>query len=223
MAMIFDWDLKTADEFMQEALKLEPENPIVIDASASVAGYLGRFDEAIALKKSALQKDPLNHITRNNLGIEYYYAGQLDMAKRTFRELLELNPKFRGIHTMISGIYLREGKVDSALLEIINETETGFQLYGSARAYFASGQLARADSFLHAFINEFSPVWDFQIAEVYAFRNEPDKAFEFLESAFMQKDPGFLLIRVSPFLDNIRQDPRYRELLKRVNLDVEKG
>ena len=57
-----------------------------------------------------------------------------------------------------------------------------------------------------------------EIAEVYAFRNQPDKAFEWLDRAYAQHDPSLGFIKMKPTLANLRGEPRYAALLKKLNL-----
>jgi serine/threonine-protein kinase len=59
-----------------------------------------------------------------------------------------------------------------------------------------------------------------QIAQVYAYRAERDKAFEWLERSIAQKDPGMVNLKTDPLLANLRSDPRFKALLRKMNLPV---
>jgi hypothetical protein len=86
--------------------------------------------------------------------------------------------------------------------------------------YHALGRSKEADGTLVEFIRECRDVGAFQIATVYAYRTETDKAFEWLERAYKQRDTGLLWLKVEPLLNNIRNDPRYVELMKTMKLPL---
>ena len=68
------------------------------------------------------------------------------------------------------------------------------------------------------FIAKYRAGWAFQIAQVYAFRSETDKAFEWLDRAYAQRDGGLTAIKGDPLLNTIEHDPRYTALLKKLRL-----
>ncbi len=85
-------------------------------------------------------------------------------------------------------------------------------------AYHALGRDKDSNAALAALIAKYDTDAAFQIAEVYAYRGEPDKSFEWLEHAYKQRDPGLPEIKSDPLFKNLHQDPRYTELLKRMRL-----
>jgi hypothetical protein len=71
------------------------------------------------------------------------------------------------------------------------------------------------------YIEKFQNDWAFQIAEIYAYRGEADKAFEWLERAYKQRDGGLSTMKGDPLLRNIEHDPRYRAFVVKMKLAVE--
>ena len=101
------------------------------------------------------------------------------------------------------------------------ELEPAWRGLGLALAYHAAGKKKEADAALADYIKEFQNDAAYQIAEIYAFRGETDKAFEWLERAFMQRDGGLAQIKGDPLLRNIEKDPRYRAFLQKMKLTVD--
>jgi hypothetical protein len=91
-------------------------------------------------------------------------------------------------------------------------------LYGLALAYHALGRKKESDAALAELIGKYHADWAFQIAEVYAFRGEADRAFEWLERAYAQRDGGFIGMKGDPLLKSLERDRRYAAFLKKMRL-----
>jgi serine/threonine protein kinase len=214
----YDWDWAGADEAYKKALELEPDNSFVIFGAAALAQTLGRFDEAIKLQRRGIEINPLNMGGYLGLSFSTYYAGLFDESIGAIRKIQELNPQFSGGHIRISLDYLEKGKPDSALAEIQRVKEPMSQTYGLAIIYRALGKRKDADEKLAEFIKNYRNDSAFQIAEIYAYKNERDKAFEWLERAYKQKDAGLVSMAGDPLLRNIVKDPRYPAFMKKMKL-----
>ena len=94
------------------------------------------------------------------------------------------------------------------------------RLRGQAVAYYTLGRKKESDTALSEFIAKYQTSAAFQIADVYAFRREPDKAFEWLERAFVQHEGGVASTKWDPLLKNLRGDPRYIAFLKKLRLPL---
>jgi tetratricopeptide (TPR) repeat protein len=86
--------------------------------------------------------------------------------------------------------------------------------------YYALGRKKEADDKLAEFIKEFQDVGAYQVAEIYASMNEKDKAFQWLERAYRQRDAGCTGIKGDPLMHNIFKDPRYTAFLKKMKLPL---
>jgi tetratricopeptide (TPR) repeat protein len=217
----YDWDWPGADAASNRALKLEPGNAVVIWRAASLAGTLGRFDEAIRLSRRAIDLDPLRLAAHYNLGILAYYAERWDESEAALRKALDLNPQYPNLHRHLGLIYLSQSKPQAALAEMQKETEPSWRLDGLALAYHAVGRNKEADEVLAEVIREQQNDSAFQIAEIYAYRGEKDKAFEWLERAYKQRDGGLYSMKGDPLLRNIEKDPRYRGFLQKMKLPLD--
>src|SRR5260370_36755745 len=92
------------------------------------------------------------------------------------------------------------------------------RLQGQAVVYYALGRKKESDTALSELIAKYQTTAAFQIADVYAFRKEPDKAFEWLERAYVQHDGGVASTKWDPLLKNLRGDSRYIAFLEEFRL-----
>ena len=131
---------------------------------------------------------------------------------------LELNPQAPYAHQLLSGVLLHEGKPQQALEEIALEAGEWARLTGQAIAYHALGREADSDAALAGLIAKHPNDSAYQVAEVYAYRGQINKAFEWLNRAYDERDPGLAEIKTDPLLENLRHDQRYATLLKKMQL-----
>jgi tetratricopeptide (TPR) repeat protein len=131
-----------------------------------------------------------------------------------------LNPQHPATHSNLGLIYLAQSKPEEALAEMQKEHEPFWRIHGLALAYHALGKKKEADAALSAIIKEYQNDSAFQIAEIYAYRGEADRAFEWLERAYKQRDTGLSQMKGDPLLRNVEHDPRYTAFLKKMKLPV---
>jgi TolB-like protein/DNA-binding winged helix-turn-helix (wHTH) protein/Tfp pilus assembly protein PilF len=214
-----DFDWAGADASFQRAIALEPGNPEGVRMAASSAAMLGRFDEALQLARRAVDLDPLNATSWGTLGEKEFWMGQLDEAARDIKKALELNPDDWVGPILLSQIYVIQGRPQDALpeIELVRfDPEPRAFLYPIA--YYALGRKKESDAALSELIAKYHAGNPYEIAEVYAFRNQLDEAFEWLDRAYAQRDSGLIFTKVDPLLKNLHNDPRFAALLKKLNL-----
>lgn len=214
--MLHDWDWNGADAAFRRALALQPGNPEVMKAAGGLARMQGRLDEAIAYYRRAIDLDPF--LGHRNLALNLYYAGMLDEAKATLNKTLEINPDTSKAHAFLSRVLLAQSQPQEALAEAAKEKDPIWRLAGLAMAHYTLGNSKGSDANLAELIIGFHADSPYQIAEVYAFRGQPDQAFQFLDSAYALHDPGLTEMKSDPLLRNIRKDSRYAALLRKMKL-----
>jgi TolB-like protein/DNA-binding winged helix-turn-helix (wHTH) protein len=214
----FDWDWAGADACYQRALALEPENVEVLQGAALLAATLNRYDEALRLGRRAVELDPLQASAHVYLAVHAYKAGRLGDAVAAARKALELNPTYPWPHEILWDVYLAQSRPQDALAEAEREPDPGWRLQGLALAYHALGRERESDRALAELIAEYAGSAAIQIAEVYAFRGEADQAFQWLERAYSQRDPGLILLKGDSYFRNVERDPRYSAFLKKMRL-----
>jgi predicted Zn-dependent protease len=211
-----DFDWAGADASFRRAIVLEPGNPEFLGMAAASAAALGRFDDALHLDRRALDLDPLNATSWEFLAETKFYMGQLDEAAADGQKALELDPDVWPGPILLSKIYLMQGRPQDALHEIELVRFGAARAWLYAIAYHALGREKESDAALSELIAKYrEPTY---VAEVYGCRNQSDKAFEWLDRAYAQRDSSLIHTKVDPLLKNLRSDPRYTALLKKLNL-----
>jgi TolB-like protein/DNA-binding winged helix-turn-helix (wHTH) protein/cytochrome c-type biogenesis protein CcmH/NrfG len=212
-----DFDWAGGDASYHRAVELEPGNPENVAMAADSAATLGRFDEALRLNRRAIDLDPLNAGSWESLGETEYFMGQLNEAVADCKKALELNPDVFPGPLMLGKIYVLQGRPQDALPEIERVRYEPQRAFLYAIAYYALGRKKDSDAALTELITKYDASNHYQIAEVYAFRNQSDEAFEWLDRAYSQRDSGLILTKVDLLLKSLRHDPRYAALLKKLN------
>ncbi|HEY4490525.1 MAG TPA: tetratricopeptide repeat protein, partial [Acidobacteriota bacterium] len=184
----YDWDWSAAEVSTRRALELEPGSAFGLQRAAQLAETMGQFKEALSLAQRAVEIDPLSIFAHVRLAISLFNLGRLDEAAAELRKVLELHPNRPEIHTFLAVIYVLQSNPEAALKELNQESDSMSRLYGLALAYHALGKKMESDSALADLIHGYQKEVAFQIAEVYAYRGETEKAFEWLDRAYELRD-----------------------------------
>ena len=209
IATYYDRDLAEGTRQIEHALALEPANPDILAIAAGHARRLGRLDQAIVIGEYLTVRDPLNLQGRYELATAHYYAGRLDEAIAIYRDDLRLFPDGIGEHEMIGEALLKKGDAKGALAEIEQEPDEGIRLVGLAMAYHALGRQAESEAALGSLIKKYEKTMAWSIALVFAFRDDADRAFEWLGKAAKLRDPTVGSTAAYPLLSNLHSDPRW--------------
>src|SRR5580692_6567393 len=212
-----DFDWTGANASLERAIALEPGNSEAINQAAMSAAYLGRFDQALRLSRRAVDLDPLDAASWENLAEIEFYNLQLDKAAADCKKALDLNPDVASGPLYLAQIYIRQGRPQDALPEIERvyfDSQRG-AMYSIA--YYALGRKEESNDALQELIAKYHASSAYQIAQVYGFRNQSDQAFEWLDRAYTQRDGGVIETKVDPLLKNLHSDPRFAAFLKKLN------
>ena len=221
MAMYLDTDLAAAARHLGHALALEPANPGIIGSAAVLAQNLGRLETAIALNEYANARDPVRPAGYVNLARNYRCAGHLDQAIASLRTALRLAPAYIGAHFQMGLAFLLKGEPQAALDEAQKEPKEVQRLLGLTIVYHTLDRKAESDAALATVIKEY-PDWPYNIAYALAWRNERDRAFEWLYKAAAQYDPGLVEMVPEPLFTNLHEDPRWLPFLRKLGMAPEK-
>jgi serine/threonine-protein kinase len=213
-----EWKFTEGLAELRRAKELSPANPTANDLLARIIVYLGRIDEAERQARQAVELDPLSTVTHGNLARVLFYAGKLDGADSVARKAAELQPTGAGSHRFQVLVAAQRGDGEAALREAQLEPDPRFRRFELAVAHYVRGNREAADAALADLIANAREGFAYQIAEVYALRGEKDKAFEWLQTAFDDRDAGMLGLLVDPLLRGLRDDARYKNLLAKVGL-----
>jgi TolB-like protein len=215
----YDWDWAGADRELQQAFALGSRDIHGAQIASFLAAARGHWDEALQLGIEAIALDPLNADAYGTLGYEIYLrSGHLVEAEQSFRRALQIAPEYGSGHYFLGVALMLQGHHEAALAEFRKETLDDGQLEGSAMAHFAAGRKAESDAQLAEAIRHNATTWASEIARVYAFRGEKDRAFEWLDRAYEARDEALYFIKGDPLLKNLEGDPRYQAFLRKMNL-----
>jgi tetratricopeptide (TPR) repeat protein len=178
----------------------------------------GRLQEAIGLYRQAIALDPLRANFQLALGDKLYDLGRYEEAKAALDKAQELNSQLASLHLTRGEVLLSEGHAEEAAAEIEKEPGEWQRLTGQALAYSAAGRRQEADSALKKLIAAHQNDSAYQIAEIYAYRGETEKALQWLDRAIQQRDPAAPESKTDPLMESLRHDPRYAELLNKMRL-----
>jgi len=212
------FDFKAAYEGYQHALQLEPGNAFLLGQNATALRAIGRMDQSIALFEQALALDPLMSEMRSWQALALSYAGQLDEAESALRTVLTLSPDFSGAHYRLGRILIAKGMPGAALEEIKLEKSSTYSLTGLAMVHHALGSKGSSQRALDELIRTKADHAAYQIAEVFGFRGDSDKAFEWLEESLVIRDSGLVSTLGNPAFYDLRFDPRWQPFLDRLGL-----
>jgi TolB-like protein/DNA-binding winged helix-turn-helix (wHTH) protein/Flp pilus assembly protein TadD len=214
----YEWDWDGSDAALKKAADLQPGSAVVLSYRAYLYECLGRLDEAIALTQEASILDPLR--TNAYLGALLLTAGRYDEAKASVEKALSMNQKLEGAHAKLGAILLAQGQAQAALAEMNAEPGEWEKLTGLALVYHALGRTHDSDAALSQLIATHAEDSPYQIAEIYAYRGEVDQAFAWLNRSYVKRDPGLNQLKLDPLLKNLRANPRYFDLLRKMRLPV---
>jgi TolB-like protein/Tfp pilus assembly protein PilF len=210
-----DEGFTTVAGYFQRSLELNATDSDVLVNAGRFAGWLNRLDDAKALHTYVTIHDPANPAGYYNLGLARYFSGDWDGAIAAQRTVLTLSPGHAVAHYSIGAALIMKGDAEAALPEMQAEGE-GWRVIGLPLAYYALGRKAEADAALAELVATRAKEGASNIAYNYAFRGDADRAFEWLEKAVQNRDPGMASIAVEPLFRKLHQDPRWLPFLRKV-------
>jgi Tfp pilus assembly protein PilF len=215
----FSWDWAGAQVDLEKALALDPSDSEVQRLYGFLLAGLGRLPEAIAAQTKAAELDALSNLAWRNLGRYLIEGRNFAAAHEALRRALEIEPESARSLSYLGTLQVLEGKAVEALATFrkIMDDEA-FRLFGISMAEHTLKDSKESQQALGELIAKHAQEAAYQIAEVYAWRGEKDKTFEWLERAYMQRDGGLVEIKVDLLLADLRSDPRYQALLRKMNL-----
>jgi TolB-like protein/Tfp pilus assembly protein PilF len=218
IAVHFNWDMKEAAKHFQGALALAPNDLELISSSANIARSLGQLDTAIAMQQFVNERDPLNPTGHTYLGFFYRCAGQYEAAISSYRNALSLSPDILSAHYNIGMVRLLQGRLEEALSETMLENAFGYRVMGLAPIYHAMGKARESDAAINDMIEHYAIEGAYNIGFIFAYREEPDLAFKWLEIALENQDAGLTQITTEPLIANLHSDPRWQPFLERIGM-----
>jgi len=220
----YDWDWPRADEAFRRAITLHPGYATAHQWYADFLTAMGRLEEAFAENRRAIELDPLSPAVGAAIGDTFYYARRYPEAIERYQRILELDPDYHWARLNIGRALQGLGRHDEAIstLEAAHR-DARMSLDDSpmmAHAWAAAGDRARAEAMLPRIVEGWRQgrVSPYSVANIHVALRDPDQAFAWLEHAYQDRDRMMVNLRVHPRLDPLRADPRFTDLLARMNL-----
>ena len=220
----FDWDWSGAEREFKRAIELNTNYATAHQWFAmGLLVNLGRISEAIKEINKALEFDPLSLIVNTAAGNIYLCAGYEDMAAEYAEKIMDMDPTFGFAHFILADVNKRRGKYDEAVEAILKaSTFTGFlsqQEVSTLREAYASsgwaGHLRRWLDIMQSKAEQGQVIY-YEIASVYARLGDIEKAIEYLEKAYEERDYGLNSLLTNEDLAKLRSNPGFIELIKKM-------
>jgi TolB-like protein/DNA-binding winged helix-turn-helix (wHTH) protein/Tfp pilus assembly protein PilF len=220
LAMNFDWDWATAEKEFRRAIELNPNYPTAHHWYAEFLAAVGRFDESLAQIHRARELDPLSLVINADMGKLLYYSRRYDDALKQLEETVKMDAEFPQAHIWLGSLYSTIGRYGDAIAAFQKVRENSWALGWLAYVYGISGQRNEAEKILAELerIAAEGPIDPHIMLCVYLGLGDKDKAFAALEQEYEVRSLGMTSLKVNPWYDGLRSDPRFTDLLARMNL-----
>ena len=222
--MYWDLDYGEAEHEFRRALQLNPRNAIALMHYGRLVQSLGRFDQAIALRKREVEIDPLDPGVQSHLAAAYLTARRDELGIRQSLLVLHMAPDFSFAHISLARIYTLRGEYDKAIAEareaVRTENGNGYGLQSRAILGYAlasSGRTKEAGEVLREIGND-ERVLPFDLAIVHLALGHRDEVFRLLDKALDDRTYG-LRLKTEPIFEPLHSDPRFKALLRRARLE----
>ncbi len=221
----YEWKFAAAENEFKRTIELNPDNAEAYLFYAWFLAPMGRNDEALAEARRAQQADPLFPFASFSTGAVLLFARQWDPAIEQLHRAIELDPNFWFSHCFLGRAYEQKGRLPEAIAEFQRALEVekdNTEIWsGLGHAYAVSGKKVEAQKVLDHLKELSAHGWvaPYNVAVIYAGMGEKDRAFALLEQAY--KDRSYYMatyLATDERLDNLRSDPRFADLRKRVGL-----
>ena len=215
----YEYDSVGAERACIRAVELDPNSSVSHKAYATFLFSKGRFDQAVAEIKQALEIQPLALENQQTYALALYYSRRYEEEEIQWKSLIESNPPHGYLYIRLFISLKQQGKEDEAfdyLLKKLTMDHVENQIIERFRTAYATmgWRGVTIERIKHPEIEPFTGPFD--VACLYATVGDKDKAFEHLEKAYLQRSYRMAVLQVEPQLDAIRDDPRFDELVRQM-------
>jgi serine/threonine protein kinase/tetratricopeptide (TPR) repeat protein len=222
IAATYDWNWAEAEREFKRSLELDPSLALTHYRYAwTYLSPMGRHNEAIAEMERAMEIEPLSLIQGANFAGVLMYARQLDRAVEQAKKTYDLDPTFFGGQNWLCHTYDARGMYAESLAISEKTIGTSFPLLSATSyAYAKTGRRREAEAVINQLeeLEKTRYIINYWVAVTYAALGEKDAAFAELEKAYQARDWFLPRIKTDPFMDPLRDDPRFNDLIRRIGL-----
>jgi Tfp pilus assembly protein PilF len=217
--MYYDRDFAGAEDAFRSAMSLDPGSAHIQMWYGWFLGLTRRFDEGLEQMSRARELDPLSQLIGFGIGAIQLWSGQIDSAIEQLRRVAELHPDFPLAYTYLAEAYVEKRDLASAVSTIENAPITlddPISLSATAYVYAKAGERDKAQEILRELAE--ADALSVQIAQVFVGLGDMEQALAWLEKACDSSSVWLIWLIVDPAFNPLRDDPRFKDLLKRMNL-----
>ncbi len=223
IANYFEYNYEKADLLFQTAFGLNPNYATTYQWNADYLARMGRFKESKVLINKAIQLDPLSAIKRFNYGLILYHALEFDEALLQFNETVKIDPLFPNeiLRTQLFCTYYMKGQIKDAIDEYGKNIDQDFLLkeYNrNVKEIYSDSGIAGLLKFLTEVELKKSKPSSRLLGLFYALSGNKEKALEYLEYNFRMSIIEIRYLNVEPAYANLRSEPRFRAIIKKMGL-----
>jgi TolB-like protein/Flp pilus assembly protein TadD len=216
--LVADFDWRGAEAEFHRAIELAPSDAEAKFWLGRQLAVLGNVDRAIEFTREALATEPLQAYWYSWLANYLSGLNRVDEAERAVLRAIELQPGAASYHERLAIIEIQRGDAQAALAAAEHEPPGNWQDIALALARQIGSERIAADAALKTLIDKWAGVAPYQIAEVYALRNDAKETFAWLDRAWSSRDGGINYLLYDPFMLRYKDDPRFAAFCKKVGL-----
>jgi TolB-like protein/Tfp pilus assembly protein PilF len=215
-----DWD-RAEIEFRQ-AVRLNPDLVLAHQRLGSYLAFMGRFEESIRHYETALEIDPLSLQHNVNLATAYFLRGEYQKAIDQLKKTSELEPNYLPTHFVLGCVYIQQGCLEDAIEELqltyTLDDEAYLAMGFMGYAYALAGQRAEAETILNVLleVSQRKYVSPYSMLVIHLALGPEERVFELLEQLYEERNDWLVWLKVCPELRTLRNNPRFRNLLRRI-------
>ena len=217
-----DFEWRGAEAEYRRALALAPNDGETQFFLGRQLASFGDLESAISLTRQALTTEPLRSNWYNWLALYLSGRNRLDEAEGAIRKAIELQPTAKSTYytKTLAIIEVRRGDAQAALAAARQAQPGVWQDTALAFARQIGGDRSAADGALRTMIEKYAGIGAYQIAQLFALRNDPAATFEWLDRAWLNRDAGIGYLLYDPFIQRYKNDPRFSAYCRKVGLPV---
>ncbi len=225
IAMWYDWDWPAAERHFLKAIQKKPDYASSHQWYGLCLSITGRFDESIREMQEARELEPLEPVIPTHLGWALYMARRFDESIGELRKVIESDPEFSIAYCYQSWNFLAEkmwGEAIPTIQKFVElSAESMFALSTLGFAYGSAGMKDEAFKILERLdgLSKDRYVGSLWRGLVWLGLGEKNEALENLEKAYLERESAMACLKILPMLDSLRSEPRFRALLKKMNLE----
>lgn len=220
-----DWDWAGSEEEFKRAIELNYSYATAHHWYSEYLAGMARFDGALQVAKRAEELDPQSLIINTNLGWILYLARRYDEAIEELKKALEMEPSFFLARNLLWQAYVQKGMYQEALagegMSVVPKSPEARERDEILKtAYEMAGWkgFERKELELELEREKRGHVLAGVIAASYGHIGDYDQAFKWLQRAYENREANMVWLKIDPFLDDLRSDPRFQDLLRRMRL-----